>query len=101
MEEISKVAKALSSITRLRLINIVSKFNGLTAIEIYKIYKDTYNDFKYRESIYRELEKLVDAKILKKEYDKDSKRLIYKLNIKNIMINFDDDLKIETDMSSG
>jgi DNA-binding transcriptional ArsR family regulator len=95
MRELCIIAKALSSITRLRLIEIISEFEKLTATEVYNIYREKYNDSKHRESIYRELEKLVTAKILKKEYDDRTKRIVYKLHLSNIKINLQD-LKIET-----
>jgi Fe2+ or Zn2+ uptake regulation protein len=86
MHDICKLAKILSSETRLRLIKILSNEKRLSAVEVYNIYKRLYDDVKHRESIYRELEKLVDVKILTKEYDKRMKKLVYKLHTKEIII---------------
>jgi len=85
MEEIKKVCKALSSETRLKIIELISQ-KKYTAVGLYKEYNNVYSDAKQRETIYRELEKLVEAGILEKDYNKDTKNIEYGLGISKLTI---------------
>lgn len=83
--KLSKVCKALSSITRLRILKILVD-RRLSAADIHKEYNKYFEDRLHRESIYRALEKMVDAEILTKEYDGKRKQLVYFIRHKNLKI---------------
>lgn len=81
-KNIRKKSKALSSTTRLNLIQLIGE-NQHTVSELETMYKKDY-DGRTRETIYRELEKLVDAKILSKKYHKHRKKFFYSIDSKEI-----------------
>jgi len=83
--QLNELAKALSSETRLKIIKILSE-RELSALEVYEAYERAYKEGKHRESIYRELEKLVEANILKKVYNEKEKKIVYKLAIQKIIV---------------
>ena len=83
--QLNELAKALSSETRLKIIKILSE-KELSALEVHEVYERTYKEGKHRESIYRELEKLVEVNILKKIYNEKEKKIVYKLAIQKIVI---------------
>ena len=93
-KKIKKICDVLSSETRLKIIKLFTNKKH-SAVEAYRKYNETYPDNKQRETIYRELEKLVEADILKKSYNQNKKSLEYKLNLSAISINMRG-LKIET-----
>ncbi|MHA1248895.1 MAG: ArsR/SmtB family transcription factor [Candidatus Helarchaeota archaeon] len=84
---IIKVLKALSSKTRLRIINLLTS-KELSAIEIYRLYIMKYNERISRESIYKATEKLVNANLITKNYDRKNKKIVYKLNFEKLEIDF-------------
>lgn len=71
------VSQALSNPTRINLIKMIGE-RPLSAANAHKEYIEEYDE-KKRESIYRELENLVDASLLKKEYNNREKEIQYKL----------------------
>jgi len=75
--DLQEVSQALSNPTRINLIKIVGE-SPLSAANAHKRYVEMY-DGKKRESIYRELENLVDASLLTKEYNNEEKQIQYKL----------------------
>lgn len=83
-DEIVEKAKALSSETRLNLIELIDRERH-TVSELTKMYESEYNG-KTRETIYRELEKLVNASILEKEYKQEIKSFLYSLKSEEIEI---------------
>jgi len=83
--KIVKIGKALSSKTRLRILNLLDE-KELSAIETYRRYKDKFNSNKHRETIYRELEKLVEANLVNKKYEDKNKKIIYSLKARKIEI---------------
>jgi len=83
--ELRQVAKALSNPTRINLLKIISE-NPRTAAETHRVYLEEYED-KRRESIYRELELLVDANLIAKQYDGDDKGIKYHTLYENLIIN--------------
>ena len=87
MSTFDKVISALNSKLRREIIKLLNK-GPLTVAEIFKEIskKDEYN-IKYRESIYRAVEKLVDAGLVKKYYDTEKKAICYKLTVKIIRLN--------------
>lgn len=74
--EIAEIAQALSSKTRVRLLHIVSK-RSMTSSDAHEQYQEKYSSPTRRESIYRELENLVDSGLVTKEYRGDQKELVY------------------------
>jgi len=74
--EITTAAHALSSETRIRLLQIITATPSSSA-EAFDQYQIQYQSPMRRESIYRELEKLVDAGLATKRYDQDKKELVY------------------------
>lgn len=86
--DLHAVSKALSNPTRVNLIGIVAE-EPCSAVEAYRSYIRKYEE-KKRESIYRELEILVDASILRKEYNNDEKEIQYRLAHERLMIDLPD-----------
>jgi Fe2+ or Zn2+ uptake regulation protein len=50
-----------------------------SSIETFEQYGETYEDDKRRETIYRELENLVEAELVVKEYDETDGKIAYSL----------------------
>jgi uncharacterized protein YqgQ len=85
--EIATIGQALRSQTRVNILKILGG-DCLRAIDVYSKYNDTFpDDAKHREFIYLELERLVKAGILDKEYDKETKMIIYSLRYHQIRLN--------------
>lgn len=82
---IQEVSQALSNPTRINLIRMVGE-RPLSASDAHKKYIEDYED-KKRESIYRELENLVDASLLTKSYNSDEKELQYRLTYEQLEVN--------------
>lgn len=76
--DISDFGTALSNPTRANLLNLLNN-SDYSATEAYEIYNQQFKDKKHRESIYRELENLVEAGLVRKEYSEDDKKLEYSL----------------------
>jgi len=94
--EIIKTCKALSSETRLKILGLFNN-KSHSAIEIFRKYNGNYSDSKQRETIYRELEKLVDAGILEKDYISKNKKIIYRNRLSKISIDCRE-LEIKTEV---
>jgi len=82
--DIVKVISALNSDLRREILKILAE-NPYTVLEVLDRLKSKGFDVKYRETVYRALEKLVDAEIVEKYYVKD-KGLCYKLSSTRITI---------------
>lgn len=90
--------KALAAPTRQKLIELLSKYRNLSAVEIFKAYNKEYDKNLTRDTIYRHLEKLVEVEILEKEYITSEKRLVYNLKVKVLTIDLEKQLiTIKTD----
>lgn len=83
--DIQEVCQALSNPTRLHLVQIISE-SPRSSAEAHRAYVKSYDDLQ-RESVYRELENLVDASILEKSYNNNGKKIEYSLNTEIISIN--------------
>lgn len=83
--EAEKVIKALNSRTRRKILKILS--NGPKNVkEISKLLREEYNvNIRYRESVFKALEKLVEADIVEKFYEK-NKGILYRLKRRKITI---------------
>jgi Fe2+ or Zn2+ uptake regulation protein len=82
--EVDKVIAALDSELRREILRIVSK-EPMTAIQVFEDLKKSRMKIKYRETVYRGLEKLFDAGLVDKFYVKE-KGLCYKATAKSISI---------------
>ena len=82
--ELDKVISALNSETRRQILEILAKGHG-TVEEVWKKLGQRGIAIKYRVSVYKALEKLVDTDLVEKFYDKD-KGMCYKLLIRTIKI---------------
>jgi len=83
--EIDKVVAALNSRLRREILRIVSK-QPMTVIQVLEELKQMKVEIKYRETVYRALEKLVDSKLVEKFYVKE-KGLCYRALANRIIIN--------------
>ncbi|HUT28037.1 MAG TPA: hypothetical protein VMW85_08340 [Methanomassiliicoccales archaeon] len=81
--EIEEVAKALSSITRLRILKILADGEA-SAVHVYKSYNERFAERKERATIYRELEVLFKCNFLVKTYNGESKEIVYCLAARSI-----------------
>lgn len=87
--DISRIGSALSNPTRVNLLQLLSE-GDYGAVEAYEVYNDTFEDEKHRESIYRELENLVDVGLIEKDYNQDRKQLTYSLHYRTVKIGLED-----------
>ena len=85
--DLQQVSQALSNPTRLKLIRLI-RANPCSASEAHKRYIEQYED-KKRESIYRELENLVEASLLIKDYNTQKKEIQYSLSHTMLHINLE------------
>jgi Fe2+ or Zn2+ uptake regulation protein len=84
--DINDVGTALSNPTRVRLLQLLSE-SDYTASTAHEEYNGRFNDEKHRESIYRELENLVDHGFLDKDYETEYKELRYSLRHERLELN--------------
>jgi len=75
--ELQKVSQALSNPTRINLLRLIGE-EPLSSAIAHKKYVERYEE-KKRESIYRELENLVEASLLAKEYNNNKKEIQYQI----------------------
>lgn len=85
--DISDLGIALSNPTRVNLLQLLSDSN-YEASEAHEVYNRTFKQGKHRESIYRELEKLVDIGLAEKDYNQEEKRLVYSLPYEFAKVDF-------------
>lgn len=81
MFNFEKVIFALNSDTRLRIIDILNENESCGVIDILEDYVRLYGQIR-RETIYREVEKLVKAGIVDKRYSQKEKRIYYELRFR-------------------
>ena len=82
--DIAKVISALNSELRREILTILAE-KPYTVLEVLNKLKKESPDVRYRETVYRALEKLVDAELVEKFYAK-GKGLCYKLSSTRITI---------------
>lgn len=75
---------ALNSELRREILKIISK-EPMPVVQVLEELKKRKYDVKYRESVYRALEKLVDSELVEKCYIKE-KGLCYRLKVKSLKI---------------
>lgn len=83
--DIAEVAAALSDRTRLRLLEIIHDKGPISSKRAHEEFVRRFDD-RRRESIYKALEKLVDAGILVKTYDREGEGLVYEIAYKRVII---------------
>lgn len=86
--DLAKTISALNSRTRRKILQVLENGN-LTLQEVFEKMGEVSVKVKYRESVYRHLEKLQDAGLVEKLYDR-NKGLCYKLLVRGIEIDFID-----------
>jgi DNA-binding transcriptional ArsR family regulator len=84
--DITEIGSALSNPTRVRLLQLLSE-GDYTASSAHKAYNENFSDDKHRESIYRELENLVEHGFLDKNYEMNDKELQYSLRLERFEVN--------------
>lgn len=82
--DIAKIISALNSDLRREILKTLAE-RPYTVLEVLNKLKRKGLDVKYRETVYRALEKLVDAELVEKFYAKE-KGLCYKLPLTRITI---------------
>ena len=85
MAHIEKVVKALNSETRRKILRILAE-EPKTIKEMAEALRKSYSiNLKYRESVFKALERLVEADLVEKHYEKE-RGLVYKLKKKEIIV---------------
>jgi Fe2+ or Zn2+ uptake regulation protein len=82
--DVGKVISALDSDLRREILRIVAE-NPSTVIDVLSGLRKRGFKVKYRETVYRAMEKLVEAGLLEKYYEKE-KGLCYKVSLTSIVI---------------
>lgn len=82
--DLKKVIPALYSETRRKILTILAEGPMTVQETLYKLNQLGFK-IKYRESIYRALEKLVNAELVEKFYDRE-KGICYRLSVRRIEI---------------
>ncbi len=88
--ETDKVMAALDSILRRKMLRILAK-DPMTVLDVLEELKKQKLEVKYRETVYRGLEKLFDAGLVDKSYVR-NKGLCYRLRAFKLMIDLANDL---------
>jgi Fe2+ or Zn2+ uptake regulation protein len=86
--DLAKVVSALNSSTRRKILSVLEK-DHMTLQEIFEKLNKEGVEVKYRESVYRALQKLVNAGLIEKFYEK-QKGICYKLVMRKIEIDLID-----------
>lgn len=91
--ETDKVISALNSRIRREILKIISK-EPMTVMQVLEELKRRKFEVKYRETVYRALEKLLYAGLVEKYYEPE-KGLCYRMRVKSITLDLTNDT-IET-----
>jgi len=85
--EVTQIGNMLKSRTRINILKILDE-KSLRAIDVYNQYRILYKkEAKHREFIYKELERLVEAGLLDKKYDREVKGITYTLKFHKVSVN--------------
>ena len=87
LSDIERFIQLLGNKTKLMLCFVI-KDKKLALPEVVEEFKKKYKIKKYRETLYRLLEQMVKSNLLEKEYEKESKKLVYYLKIDKIELDF-------------
>lgn len=91
-----QVMGALGSLKRLKILQLLCN-DDLSSMEVYKRFSINDKDI-HRETVYRDLERLVSVDLVSKYYDIKNKKILYKSNARKLTINLCD-LNILSDSS--
>jgi DNA-binding transcriptional ArsR family regulator len=83
--DVTKVGKAISNGTRVKILRILAD-SPRSSIETYERYEAKHAEGKHRETIYRELENLVEAGLLTKTYNETASQIEYSLEQRRLLI---------------
>lgn len=83
--DVTEVGKALSNETRVKILRLLAD-GPHSSIETYERYEEQYGEGKRRETIYRELETLVGAEFLAKDYSETAGQIEYRLKHEHLLI---------------
>jgi Fe2+ or Zn2+ uptake regulation protein len=84
------VFAGLASRTRLDILKILSNGSKTVKDVINELNSQKYN-IKYRESVYRSIEKLKEIGLIEKYYDEKNKSIMYRMKVKKIVYEIDKD----------
>ncbi|RLG33908.1 hypothetical protein DRN97_03855 [Methanosarcinales archaeon] len=85
MAHIEKVVKALNSETRRKILRILAE-EPKTVKEVAETLRKSYSiNLEYRESVFKALERLVEAELVEKHHEK-GRGVVYKLKKKEIIV---------------
>jgi len=84
---LAELVGALANEMRIELLQILSR-GPLPAPAVFAELSRNGSDIKYRESVYKGLEVLVDAGLVDKVYDKKNKKILYSLVSERLDIDF-------------
>ena len=84
--DIIQIARAISSERRLKVLTSI-RDRKYSAIEIYKKINSESENRVHRETVYRDLEALVDAGLVMKDYDTLEKKIYYSVSGKKLYLN--------------
>lgn len=87
--DVTKVGKALSNETRVKILQILAD-SPRSSIKTYERYEEKYTEGKHRETVYRELENLVEAGLLTKEYNETASQIEYTFEQRQLLIDLAD-----------
>ena len=76
------IAKNLRNRSKLRIL----KELGLKHASLNEIFENLKGEIKYKDNLYRDLEDMVQAGLIEKEYDKPTKRITYRLKVEKIIL---------------
>lgn len=87
--DVTEVGKALSNETRVNILRLLDD-DSYSSIETFERYEAEYAEGKRRETVYRELENLVEAGLLTKEYNQTAGQIEYELRFQRLLIDLGD-----------
>ena len=87
--KITKLGKALSNDTRTNILKLLAT-GSHPSIETFERYNETYEEEKQRETIYRELENLVEVGLVAKEYNETAGQIEYRLRQQQLLVDLGD-----------
>lgn len=82
LKEVSRTFLILSNVKRLRLLLLLSKLSPSSSADIHRA-AEKEGLYDNRETTYRALEDLVEAKLVSKSYNEEKKELVYTVKNEN------------------
>ncbi|USZ68737.1 hypothetical protein NGM10_03120 [Halorussus salilacus] len=94
--EITRIGQTLSSETRIKIVRLLADSPD-SAVGAFERYERQHEEGKHRETIYRELENLVDAQLVSKEYNDERGRIEYVLRYERLSVDLVDGIVTPVD----